>query len=111
MLSRSHWLEDLKHEQAQEIEADARYDDDVWAEPVHKYLASRNETSVGEILLDALGKQQKDWTKVDQMRVGGIMVRAGWERRRVRIGGGARASRHSRVGERVVSPLTTPPNQ
>ena len=46
----------------------------------------KTETSVDEVLLDAIFVSRDRWSKADQMRVGGILTKAGWCRFQKRTG-------------------------
>ena len=70
-------------------EQDARYQADPWTDTVLDYLdkEEKTETSVSEVLSDAIFLAKDRWSKVDQMRVGGILTNAGWHRFQDRIDG------------------------
>lgn len=82
------WLESHALELKQEAAADARYDDDPWTGRVLHHAASQHSVTTDEILEIALSMKAAEWTRAAQMRVGGILRRAGW--RREKIGNGAR---------------------
>jgi hypothetical protein len=74
-------LGELKDAQADRTQVD------VWTDRVMRWLRSASDTvATDEILGSALMIDPKDWTKSAQIRVGIIMKRAGWSRKRVRNG-------------------------
>lgn len=80
---------------------DERYLEDVWAESIYKWLQGKREdscyasgvaarirsTTVSEILRRALDMDTKKQSRQDQMRVGQLMTRMGWQRKQVRMDG------------------------
>lgn len=78
---------------------EARYLEDVWAEPIVRWLEGKGKTesyggpagpikvtTAGEILLRALDLDSKKQDRVAQMRVGNLMRRLGWIRKQKRVG-------------------------
>lgn len=92
----SWWLADAATKAAQVEAADARYDSDVWTAPVLDYLDEHRQAgaSTEEILAGAIRKNIGEWTRADQIRIGAIVVRAGWDRRRATLPDGSRAWRY-----------------
>jgi len=90
---------DLPAEAGQE--QDARYEADSWEEPVGRYLEGLapdekypaglcgpiNEISISELMARALNIETGKHTKADQQRVGAILRRFGWRRRRPMVDG------------------------
>ncbi len=89
-----HWLTGREDRAAQQDAADDRYDDDAWADAVLPYLRSHpGGVTTLDVLAEALHVLNKDAGRREQMRVGAILRREGWERRRIRDDGGAREYR------------------
>ncbi len=67
-----------------EAEQDARFAGDMWEHPICKYLETYvGETITGDVLLrDALMLDPGHWGKPEQMRLGHIMHRLEWRKRR-----------------------------
>lgn len=68
---------------------DERFDEDVWQELIQKYLAGLTADRVlqSDIMSEALGMQAAQMKPPEQKRVGQIMVRLGWKKKKVRIDG------------------------
>ena len=81
-----HWVEGDDERKLFEGEQDKRFQDDAWAEKVNFYLSNRDRASMGDILLSALQIEAGRWEKAAQTRVGSIMRRLGWVRRRDNVG-------------------------
>lgn len=78
-----------------------RYLEDIWAEPVWKWLQGKRSadryasgapapiktTTASEILWRALEMDTKKQSRQDQMRIGQLMARLGWTRKQRRISG------------------------
>ncbi|CAK0741282.1 Toprim domain-containing protein [Gammaproteobacteria bacterium] len=65
-----------------------RYQEDPWQQPIHGWLLGRHETTSTEILDKCLGIELGRQTRHDMTRVGNVMMRVGWKKRRVRMGKG-----------------------
>lgn len=63
-------------------EQGARYVDDAWAKPIAAYLAERTDTSIGEVLQEALSLEPSFWGQSEQNRVARCLRVLGWERYR-----------------------------
>jgi putative DNA primase/helicase len=86
--------------EARDVQED-RYIEDVWAEPVHRWLdglcssdrygsgmaAKIQKTTVAEILSRALDVDAKKQDRAMQTRVGNLLRRMGWRRIEKRVGG------------------------
>lgn len=85
-----HFVDDEVLRQA-EAEQAARFSVDPWEDPVRTYLErpGRSETGVttADLLGTALGIEAGRRTRADEMRVGSVLRRLGWARRRARIQG------------------------
>lgn len=68
-------------------EVDERAQVDPWEGRIAHWLASRPETTMEALLGDCLGKSASEWHRADQIRVGGIMTRLKWRRKRPTING------------------------
>jgi predicted P-loop ATPase len=76
------WLtqsEDVAH--AREQQAD-RYAEDPWQDIISGYVATRADTSVGEILAELLLLDKSKWTQGEQNRVARCLRSMGWHRYR-----------------------------
>lgn len=69
----------LFHEQQ-----DRRYVGDAWQEKIAAWMTENycTEVSISQMMGLALGMDAAKWTRADQMRVGTILTRLGWQRRR-----------------------------
>ena len=76
------WLTDQEALQGARDAQDERYSSDPWESRVIAFLEMRNETSTDE-LLSVLGVERARQTLADQRRVGRILKRLRWHRRRV----------------------------
>jgi putative DNA primase/helicase len=75
-------------------EQDLRFKLDPWHETVVAWIGTRNDTSLSEVLAQALGIEPKAQSKSAEMRVSAILTRLGF--RRVRVGSGKRPWRYRR---------------
>lgn len=72
---------------AQEAQAD-RFVYDPWQETIETFLRDRSETSVADVLIEALGLTEKGrWTQGDMNRVARCLTHIGWNRFRARRDG------------------------
>jgi hypothetical protein len=62
------------------VETDKRYDADAWTDVVMEWAAQKPTVTMAEVLGIPLNLPKADWSKPNQMRVGGIMKKAGWEK-------------------------------
>jgi predicted P-loop ATPase len=95
------WLTNEAHIEAAAAAQADRIVGDAWWPIIEQYLHwhGKNETSVGEILENALQVDKSRWTRADQTRIGSSLKQHGWQRVQRREGG-----RQVRV---YVSPLVT----
>lgn len=84
------WLDDGALIKAAGDEQDARFQSDPWEPLVDTWLLSRTETTTAEVIEHALQKPVGQWTRADEIRVGAILRRLGWETSRPRSGGSRR---------------------
>ncbi|MFO0675284.1 MAG: virulence-associated E family protein [Polyangiaceae bacterium] len=92
----SWWLEDAETVRAAAAEQDARYQCDAWESVVVPWLRLRaleateagqsKGVTVGEVLAGPLDLDKSKWNQSEQSRVGRMLKRHGWERRRLRSG-------------------------
>lgn len=61
-------------------EQDDRREVDVWADPLERYLASRDRVTMAQVLEDGLGIEVARQTQADQKRAGKVMRSLGWKR-------------------------------
>lgn len=84
------WLDDQALVEAAGAEQDARFQADPWEPLIDRWLLSRTETTTAEVLELALQKPVGQWTRADEIRVGAVLRRLGWEPSRPRSGGARR---------------------
>lgn len=67
-----------------EAEQEQRFVGDAWEPVIRKKLKEMNaeSTSTDEVLADCLHLDKSKWTRTEQTRVGSILRRMGWQRRR-----------------------------
>ena len=82
----SWWLDSEDLDAAQSTSAAERMQVDPWLGRVLEYLDGKDETTVADVLGQAIGKPAGQWSRSDEMRASIILKDAGWSRRRVRVG-------------------------
>ena len=82
----SWWLDREDLDAAQTASAAERMQVDPWLGRVLEYLDGKDETTMADMLGQAIGKPAGQWSRSDQMRVSAILKDEGWARRRVRVG-------------------------
>jgi predicted P-loop ATPase len=92
------WLDSYELEQRQAAAAEERYEVDTWEPAVAAFLETQQTAQVSEILSRAVGRQPKEQTRADALRIGGILKRLGWVPKAVRIDG--------KVTRRFVNPAS-----
>jgi predicted P-loop ATPase len=80
------WLETPQLEALATAEQRARFNSDVWKEPVEKWLGKRKDTSVTEVLEHVLGFKPREQNRSAQMRVADILTDLGFSKHRPRKG-------------------------
>ena len=60
-------------------EQDERFDADVWEEPIAKFLAKVERTTIGEVAGSALSLDTNRVSGFDQNLIRSIMTHLGWE--------------------------------
>lgn len=87
------YLENAELRTVAESEQEQRRSVDPWEEVIEEYLSNptrRNaSTSIGTICIDCLKLEVSRRTRGDEMRVGAILAKLGYERKRVRDGSSA----------------------
>jgi len=82
----------LMNEEARKIAVEAqedRFQVDSWEDAIRGYIENKKDVSMADVLETGLQIENKSmWTKGTEMRVGNILKRLGWSKRRVREGGG-----------------------
>lgn len=71
-------------------EQDKRFMQDAWLSPIRIWLEGNNNVeyvTTATVMGSALKMDMSKWTRNDQMRVGAVMRRLGWLRKRKRFGG------------------------
>jgi predicted P-loop ATPase len=74
------WLEDGDEVLLAQAEQDERRVVDAWEEPISKYIVSREDVTVGEVLETAFAIEKAKWTQLDQNRVARCLIGLGWRR-------------------------------
>jgi predicted P-loop ATPase len=74
------WLDNDELIEAAKKQQDRRYQPDAWEELVRPFLASRTEVTTATILIECIHKEPGQWVKTDEMRVGDVLRRMGWEK-------------------------------
>lgn len=87
----SWWLDTPELRALAAVEQEARFVPDSWEEDVNEYVAKLDEVTISELLEIIAEIKPSKATQQDQKRMGKIMARLGWKRRRERIGEGKRA--------------------
>jgi predicted P-loop ATPase len=90
------WLETTELQALAAAEQEARFEVDAWNEKVSEWLTGRQDVSVGEVLVGALGIPQESWSQTAQNRVARMLVRHGFERYRPGKAGQTRTPRYHR---------------
>jgi putative DNA primase/helicase len=75
------WLNDPSLVEAQEIEAEGRYEPDPWEEEIIGKTSLKNETTTSEVLC-LLGLPLEKRGRSEQMRVASVLRHLGWTRER-----------------------------
>jgi predicted P-loop ATPase len=91
------WLETPELEALATAEQAARFVVDAWEEPIRAWLGDRNDISLRDVLKGVFGlTDPADWTPAIQKRVGTILTKLGFEKRRPRTSEGGREHRYYR---------------
>jgi predicted P-loop ATPase len=90
------WLETPELEALATAEQAARFEVDARAETVSNWLVGRDDVSVGEVLVGALGVPQEDWSQTAQNRIAAILTLTGLKRYRPGKTGQPRTPRYRR---------------
>jgi predicted P-loop ATPase len=90
------WLETPELEALATAEQKLRFEVDAWTERVNDWLVGRNDVSVGEVLVGALGIPKENWSQSAQNRVAKILVHHGFEQYRPGKKGEPRTPRYRR---------------
>lgn len=80
------WPESAESVIARE-EQESRYQHDEWEVSISRYLANKEDVSVGEILANLFMIDKSQWTQRDQRRVAGCLAALGWLRHQTRVSG------------------------
>ena len=97
------WLETPELEALASIEQRARYIVDPWQAPVEEWLNGRDDTTITEVLSEALGLDRGDHSQRSVNRVSAILTDTGFTRVRARKGQASENKRETRY-RREVSP-------
>jgi predicted P-loop ATPase len=90
------WLETPELETLAAAEQAARFVLDAWAMPIRKWLGNRTDTSVEDVLKDALGFPEGGWTQSAQNRVASVLTYLGFSQYRPNKKGRSRQRRYHR---------------
>jgi predicted P-loop ATPase len=91
------WWPDKDFEQQHMVpQQAARYEGDVWAEPILRFLAVRQLTTVWEIARQALFIESAKISKSDQLRISAVLEENGWARQ-VSASGSPKKDEHGRI--------------
>ena len=74
------WPDDDVEREHIKPEQEARFESDVWEEPIAAFLALRPKVTVGEIAINLLGFQTSRIGTADQRRITAVLERLGWRR-------------------------------
>lgn len=80
------WPESAESVIARE-EQESRYQHDEWEVSISRYLANKEDVSVGEILANLFMIDKSQWTQRDQRRVASCLAALGWLRHQTRVSG------------------------
>ena len=90
------WLETPELQALAAAEQDARFEVDAWTEKLSEWLVDRQDVSVGEVLVGALGIPQESWSQTAQNRVAKILIHHGFGQYRPGKKGQPRTPRYRR---------------
>ena len=90
------WLETPELQALAVAEQEARFKTDPWEESIGKWLISRNDVSVPEVLHGALGLAPGSWTHPAEIRVAAILKSNGFQQYRPGKRGQPRTPRYRR---------------
>ena len=90
------WLETPQLQALAAVEQDARFEVDAWTEKLSEWLVGRQDVSVGEVLVGALGIPRESWSQTAQNRVAKILIDHGFEQYRPGKKGQPRTPRYRR---------------
>jgi predicted P-loop ATPase len=81
------WITDKQVQADAAQQQSARYTGDVWDSAIRRFIASRNEVTIEEILRECLHLEMGRWGQAEQNRVARSLKSMGWERKQKRTGG------------------------
>jgi predicted P-loop ATPase len=102
----SWWLDSDALESDQATAAAERMQSDPWEERIAEHIAEKPETSVVDVLAQAVGKPVAQLTNADMQRASAILKGLGWVKRKVRFGAGGRQWRYFRNANAEIIPLS-----
>jgi putative DNA primase/helicase len=76
------WLDTPELEALAAAEQAARFASDAWEDPIRVWIGDRDDVSVGEVLVGALGRPRESWSQPAQNRVAKILVHMGFQKHR-----------------------------
>lgn len=84
------WWPPNEYKHLFEAEQDDRFEEDVWQEPIETFLrnTTKERVTAYDIMSDALGMLAGNMKPPEQKRIGQILMRLGWQKRRARVNGG-----------------------
>jgi len=81
----------LLSEEARKEAQDAqenRYAQDSWEDQIFEYVERNQSVTMAEIFIHALNIEQREkWRRADEIRIGNIMKKLGWSRKRMKVEG------------------------
>jgi putative DNA primase/helicase len=80
--SQERWWPSEEERAELEAQQDQRRLVDPWESRISTWLSGRTEATTNEVLGSCIGKEPKEWTRGDQMRIGAVLQSLGWERKR-----------------------------
>jgi hypothetical protein len=84
---KSFLLSEQARKEAQEAQ-ESRYAQDSWEGPISEYVDRNLSVTMEEIFIHALRIEHREkWRRADEVRIGNIMRKLGWKRKRVQIEG------------------------
>lgn len=81
-----HWWLDDADEALQAAATAERYDADAWTNSIVAALGAKESVLIDD-MFGALRMDPKDWSRANQMRIGGALAHLGWKRERRMVGG------------------------
>lgn len=84
------WAPSREQRHIFQTEQEQRYIGDAWEQVFREYVANNpaiETLTTAQVLADVLHMERRNWTRPEQMRVGSLLRRMGWRRKRDRLTG------------------------